>query len=228
MNQILYPQKEMELLSFPPNKKKKTFTLYQIQFYISLLIAIVFLIFYLIYSASLSQSEKKSSQLKNSYTLSTLYANDTSYQSQILTTSPSITTNIPFVMGMIKIDSLKISYPILSQISDDLLKISPCRFAGPLANEMGNLCIAGHNYVDNKFFSKLNQLRISDTISISDLSNRELFYSVISSEEVKTDDLSCTEQNTNGQRMITLITCNNVKGTRYVVKALEVKKDTNQ
>lgn len=228
MNQILYPQKETEHPSFPPKEKKNTFTLYKIQFYISILVAIAFLVFYFIYSISLSQNEKKSSQLKNSYLLSTLYANDISYQSQILNASPSITANVPFVMGMIKIDSIKISYPILSQISDDLLKISPCRFAGPFANEVGNLCIAGHNYVDNKFFSKLNQLQISDIISISDLSNRELFYSVISSEEVTTDDLSCIDQNTNGQRMITLITCNNVKGTRYVVKALETQKHTKQ
>ena len=36
--------------------------------------------------------------------------------------------------------------------SDDLLDVSVCRFAGPMPNEIGNLCIAGHNYVNNNFF----------------------------------------------------------------------------
>ena len=44
-----------------------------------------------------------------------------------------------FVIGIIKIDKIKLDYPILSDVSDELLKIAPCRFAGPLPNKIGNL-----------------------------------------------------------------------------------------
>ena len=56
---------------------------------------------------------------------------------------------------MIEIPKIGIYYPIISEATDELLKISPCRIAGPMPNEDGNLCIAGHNYDNYKFFSKL-------------------------------------------------------------------------
>ena len=40
---------------------------------------------------------------------------------------------------ILKIDKIKLDYPILSEVSEDLLKIAPCRFAGPLPNNVGNL-----------------------------------------------------------------------------------------
>ena len=39
--------------------------------------------------------------------------------------------------------------------------------------------------------------------------------------EVPANDTSCMNQNTNGTREITLITCNTIKGTRIVIKAKE-------
>ena len=79
------------------------------------------------------------------------------------------------VIGIIKIDSIKISYPILSKINDDLLKISPCRFYGPMPNQIGNLCIAAHNYNDNRFFSKLDKLQNNDIIYIYDALRKCLY-----------------------------------------------------
>lgn len=50
---------------------------------------------------------------------------------------------------------------------------------------------------------------------------RKLEYSVYKTYETDYNDLSCTAQNTNGKKEITLITCNNVKNKRRVVKAYE-------
>ena len=67
--------------------------------------------------------------------------------------------------------------------------------------KFGNLCIAGHNYIDNRHFGKIHSLTIKN--------------------EINADDLSCTNQETNGFKEITLITCNNVKGNRVCIKARE-------
>lgn len=83
----------------------------------------------------------------------------------------------------------------------------------------GNLCIAGHNYVDYKFFSRLNELEIDDTIKIYDLSGKMIEYSIYKKYEVEITDVSCTSQDTNGKNIITLLTCNNVSGKRLVLVA---------
>ena len=85
--------------------------------------------------------------------------------------------------------------------------------------KFGNLCIAGHNYVDYKFFSRLNELTLGDKIKIYDLSGTMVEYIIKKIYEVKYDNLSCTSQDTNGKNIITLITCNNVSGNRLIVKA---------
>ena len=77
------------------------------------------------------------------------------------------------VIGLIEIKSININYPIISKYNDDLLKIAPCRFYGPMPNEIGNLCIAGHNYNSYKFFSRLKNLSNGDIITIFDLSRKQ-------------------------------------------------------
>lgn len=83
-----------------------------------------------------------------------------------------------YTIGVINIPSINVNYPILSTYTDELLKIAPCKFHGPNPNEVGNLCIAGHNYRNSKFFSKVPNLQLGDTIEITDLSGRMLTYTV--------------------------------------------------
>ena len=126
-----------------------------------------------------------------------------------------------FVIGIIKIDKIKLDYPILSDVSDELLKIAPCRFAGPLPNKIGNLCIAGHNYIDNTSFAQIVKLTSGDTISIYGLDGKSVEYHVTEKKEVEETDFSCTSQFTNGKRIVTLMTCNSIKQTRVIVRAEE-------
>ena len=102
------------------------------------------------------------------------------------------------------------------------MDISVCRFAGPMPNEIGNLCIAGHNYVDYKFFSRLNELKENDKIYIYDLTGQEVIYSIYDIYETASNDISCTFQDTNNQRIVTLVTCNNVNGKRLIIHAKEI------
>jgi LPXTG-site transpeptidase (sortase) family protein len=126
---------------------------------------------------------------------------------------------IYYTIGVINIPSINVNYPILSTYTDELLKIAPCRFHGPNPNEVGNLCIAGHNYKNSKFFSKVPNLQLGDKIKITDLSGRMLTYTVYDKFIVNPDELECTSQLTNGNKEITLITCTNDNKQRHIIKA---------
>lgn len=127
-----------------------------------------------------------------------------------------------YTIGVINIPSINVNYPILSTYTDELLKIAPCKFHGPNPNEVGNLCIAGHNYKNSKFFSKVPTLELGDKIEITDLSGRMLTYTIYDKFIVNPDELECTSQLTNGKKEITLITCTNDNKQRHIIKAREV------
>ena len=204
MNQILITKKYI----YKSRKKRIRFKL---QFYIS---AILFIILTTVFSTltySKSKNEEISKELLDSFSNS-LYAN---YQNDII----SKVNNNSFVIGIIEIEKIKLNYPILSTQSKELLEISPCGFAGPLPNNVGNLCIAGHNYADKRFFGRLKELSLNDKISIYDLSGKKLDYIIYEKREILSTDLSCTSQETNGNIIVTLITCNNISGKRLQIKA---------
>ena len=127
-----------------------------------------------------------------------------------------------YSIGVVNIPSINVNYPILSTYSDALLKIAPCKFHGPNPNEVGNLCIAGHNYRNSKFFSKVPKLENGDIIEITDLGGNTVTYAVYDKFIVNPDELECTSQLTGGRREITLITCTDDNKQRYIIKAREV------
>ena len=127
-----------------------------------------------------------------------------------------------YTIGVINIPSINVNYPILSTYSDALLKISPCKFHGANPNEVGNLCIAGHNYRNTKFFSKVPTLENGDIIEITDLGGNTLTYAVYDKFIVNPDELECTSQLTEGRKEITLITCTDDNKQRYIIKAREI------
>lgn len=116
---------------------------------------------------------------------------------------------------------LGINYPVLSEETDELLKISLCKYWGPNPNKVGNYVIVGHNYKNGKMFGKLSSAEIGDEINLKDLNGETVTYSVYNKYVVEPTDVSCTSQLTNGQREITLITCTNYGQQRLVVKARE-------
>ena len=123
------------------------------------------------------------------------------------------------IIGALNIPTLGIEYPILSSTSTALLKISLNKYWGANPNEVGNMCVVGHNYRNTKFFSKLLNINIGDIVKVTDGSGRTLDYTVYSTYTVDPNDTSCTSQLTNGHTEITLITCCNNNTERFVVKA---------
>lgn len=190
---------------------------FKLLLFVSILIIIICISIYLFFKYNSYKKEKISQSLVDNFNITTLYSNNSNY----IASKTINNTNEPFVIGLLKIDKINLIYPILSNVSEELLTISPCRFYGPMPNEIGNLCIAGHNYASQKHFGKLTSLEVGDTIQIYDLSSNNINYSIYKIQEVPANDTSCMSQNTNNIREITLVTCNTIKGTRIVIKAKE-------
>ncbi len=117
---------------------------------------------------------------------------------------------------------LGINYPVLSETSNDLLKISLNKYWGPAPNSAGNYCIVGHNYSSGKMFGKLKDAYEGDTVYLTDLSNNTVTYVIYRKYVVEPTDVSCTSQLTNGRKELTLITCTNFGKQRLVLKCREV------
>lgn len=211
MNQIIDFKKNNNISNSNNLKKQK----YKIVFIIFSIMAVIFLIILFIKLYLDNKNEEIAKKLTKSYSISTLYSNSMDYSTQTQSTTP-------FIIGIIKIDKINVNYSILSVSNNDLLDISICRFAGPIPNEIGNLCLAGHNYVDYKFFSRLNELDLNDKIKIYDLTGNFIEYSIYDIYETDPNNTSCTFQDTKGSRIVTLVTCNNVNGKRLVLHAKEI------
>lgn len=185
-------------------------------FYLNLFFTFIFLciitLFYLFFSYFSKINEtKKTNILKIKYNINALYSSTTSYATQ------KISNNIS-IIGSIQIPKIDISYPILENTNSILLKISVCKFSGPLPNRIGNLCIAGHNYKNNTMFSNLHKLNTGDFFYITDLNNTRLKYIIYDKFVVKHNNLECT-QTVDGIEA-TLITCNTLDNSkRLVIKA---------
>lgn len=117
---------------------------------------------------------------------------------------------------------LGINYPVLSEESDALLKVSLCKYWGPSPNQVGNYCIVGHNYKSGKMFGKLSMAATGDEVQLKDLAGNVVKYSVYNIYIVEPTDVTCTSQLTNGKRELTLITCTNYGKQRLIVKAREI------
>lgn len=127
-----------------------------------------------------------------------------------------------YTESVLKIPKLKIEYPVLSETTDELLKISLNKLWGPKPNEVGNYVVVGHNYKSGKMFGKLSGIAIGDEVKIEDLTGRTITYEVYDRYTVEPSDVSCTSQMTEGRKEITLITCQNSGKLRLIVKAREV------
>ncbi len=181
-------------------------------FSVSILVLLSAFFAYLMYNSNLNQ--KTSRFLQYNYETMQLYASSNSYSN--LEKNNSYTKK--FIIGEIEIPSLKISYPVFSKLDDESLKVAPCIFNGKMPPESGNLCIAGHNYNNNKFFSSISQLKKGDTIILYDTGHHKYVYSVFANYEVKTDDLSPISS-ISFQHELTLVTCNNFNNHRIIIKA---------
>jgi len=126
------------------------------------------------------------------------------------------------VIGRLQIPNIELDTYILSETNKNTLNKSVTKLCGPKVNGVGNLCITGHNYINDKMFSKLKKLEKDDRILITDIYDNTLEYVVYDTYKVKPDEVECLSQETEGEREVTLITCTTGALKRLIVKAIEV------
>ena len=124
------------------------------------------------------------------------------------------------VLAKLEIPVINLETYVLSEFSNETLNISVTRFWGEKPNEIGNLCIAGHNFINKNMFRNLKKLKTGDTFFLIDNNIGRVEYEVYDIFQVLPEDVSCLNQNTN-MKEITLITCTSDSKKRIIVKAKE-------
>lgn len=126
------------------------------------------------------------------------------------------------VVGKITIPKLKLDSLILEQTNTKALKVSVTKLCGPSINEVGNFCIAGHNYKNNKMFGGIKKLEKGDKIILTNTYGTSINYEVYENFQTDPKDVRCLNQETGGDREVTLITCTAGAIKRVIVKAIEI------
>lgn len=215
MNQILNI-KNVSSKKEDNTKKSHKKRFFKIQFVLSIFLFFITIIVYFFNIQVKNSKEFASRQIASNYNISKLYNNEVLENGDLYNQNGQTFA----VIGMIEIQKINIYYPIISEANDELLKISPCRISGPMPNEDGNLCIAGHNYDNYKFFSKVSNLDVNDQIIIHDLNGNHVSYTISKIYEVKANDLSPLDVDKSIKKQVTLITCNNFNSdNRIIIKA---------
>ena len=123
------------------------------------------------------------------------------------------------VIGELVIDKIGVKNNILNTV--DGLDVSVTKFYGPTINSPGNFCIIGHNYT--KMLKRLKELKVGDTFYvIGKEEHTKITYKIYNIYTCNPKDLKCLNQNKDGKREVTLITCNPGGLTRLICKAKEV------
>ena len=195
------------------NKKQKKKNWFVFQFCFSLCIVSFLIFFGLFYYYDLTKKEKKSYNLINNYSIYRLYSDSNQEQ------NTANEENLNGLFGIIEIPKINLYYPVFSTLSEDLLKIAPCKFYGETPDKNGNICIAGHNYHNSTFFSKLSLLEKNDEINIFDNNGNKYIYIIYDIYEVQASDFSPVFNYPKNRKIISLFTCDEFGKNRIVVKA---------
>lgn len=194
MNQILFNKKQ--------NYKKKY--LLKIQIIISLLILLILIISFLKNYFNEKKLEKFSETIDKNLKLSYIYDSEKISKDNLY-------------FGKIYIEKINLEYVIFNYYNEKLMKVSPCKFYGNELGEKGNIVLVAHNYNDDRFFSKIDELNLKDIIILEDLNGKQYNYIVFDIFETSENDLSILSSTKPYE--LTLLTCNNSNGKRIIVKA---------
>lgn len=126
------------------------------------------------------------------------------------------------VIAKLEIPKIELETYVISEYSEEALGVSVTKFYGGEPNEVGNFCIAGHNYIANNMFHDLKKLSNGDRIILIDSQNKDVIYEIYSIETVEPNETKCLSQKTNGRTELTLITCTTDSSKRIIVKAVKI------
>lgn len=125
------------------------------------------------------------------------------------------------VIAKLEVPKIKLETNVLKEYNLEGMKVCASKFWGPEPNEIGNFCIAGHNYEKENMFNHLIDLEIGDELYLTDNKNGKCAYTICNIYKVKPQNTAPINQETNGNKMVTLITCVNYSQNRLIVQAIQ-------
>lgn len=125
------------------------------------------------------------------------------------------------VISKLEIPKIDLETYVLEKYLEETLNVSVVKFYGANPNEIGNFCIAGHNFKNKNMFRNLKNLSIGDNLFIIDNKKGRVEYEIFDIYKVNPKDVACLSQETKGEKQVTLITCTNDSKERIIVKARE-------
>ena len=123
------------------------------------------------------------------------------------------------VSSKLYIPKINLETYVLEQYSTQALLTSVTKFYGANPNQIGNFCVAGHNYGPANMFQNLKKLNINDEIYLTDIEGNKMKYIIYDTYTVLPNDTKCLSQKTNGEIELTLITCTFNSEKRIIIKA---------
>lgn len=126
------------------------------------------------------------------------------------------------VCAKLEIPSISLETNILSNYSIKALNVSVTKFWGVQPNQIGNFCVAGHNFVNKNMFKDLKKLKVGDRLFVTDNKIGKVEYEIFNINTVLPNDTSCLDPSFKNKREITLITCTIDSKYRIIVKAKEI------
>lgn len=121
------------------------------------------------------------------------------------------------VIARLDIEKIDQHLPVLSQTSPKALKVSVCYYKGPAPGKDGNLVITGHNYRSGAHFGKLDQMKVGDTVTLTDIKGSTYTYKVYKTELIKPDNPEALDK-TKYVNELTLVTCEANGNRRLLVR----------
>ena len=125
------------------------------------------------------------------------------------------------VAAKLIIPKIDVETYVLADFTEEGLEKCVSKFWGPEPNEVGNFCIAGHNYLKPNMFKGLKRLEIGNEFYLIDNKNGKIAYTIYDIYQVDENNMVPIDQETNGKRIVTLITCVNYTDHRLIVQARE-------
>lgn len=128
------------------------------------------------------------------------------------------------VIGKLEMPSVNLQYPILDMLKDaKAIDYSVAMQYGAGINKVGNTIIIGHNTNNGTFFGKNKKMNIGNRIYITDIEGNRIEYEIYNKYITAGSDYSYSNQNTEGHREVTLVTCDRNNKNRLILCAKEVK-----
>ena len=191
-----------------------------------MIILILSIFFFILFNIQNEESKKQEITIEK--VNSKIYENKTNNNTEKQSTKDAKTVEIETIETQFKgykvsskiyIPKINLETYVLEQYSKQALLTSVTKFYGANPNQIGNFCVAGHNYGPSNMFQNLRKLNINDEIYLTDIEGNKVKYIIYDTYTVLPNDTKCLSQKTNGEIELTLITCTFNSEKRIIIKA---------